>query len=480
TSSQNTYSWIIPNTISNTCLVKITSANNLNDESDSIFTILQPIQTIELTKPNGGETWVVGNTEEITWTSTNISNVKIEYSTNNGINWNIIVASTMANTNKYNWIIPNTTSSQCKIKISNVSNPLINDESFTTFSIVSQIQKSITVNSPNGGETWYIGSNNQINWTSTGVTSVKIDYSTNGGSSWINITSNVNATLGIYNWTIPNTASLTCKIKITDVNSPSVYDNSNANFVIAQTGQNLTLTSPNGGENWEIGSNKNITWQGTNLNNVKIEYTTNNGSTWLTITENSLGSSGLYNWLVPNTPSQNCKVKIQDASDGDPLDISDAVFTIPSSGKSITINSPVSGDTWEVGSIHNITWASNNVTNITIDYSTNAGQSWNFIAGSVNALLGTYAWTIPNTQSLNCKIRLSATENFSIQSTSQLFSIYSDSRRTTFLGNFNTQGNANNVTLKGKYAYVADMDAGFQIIDVSNPNIPVYVSGYNT
>ncbi len=479
-SSSNSYSWLIPNTKSHTCLVKISDNSGLIDESDAVFSIIEPQQNIELTKPNGGETWQVGNTEEINWNSTNISNVKIEYSTNNGVNWITVTSSTPATTGKYNWLVPNTPSSQCKIKISNAANSSINDESYNVFSIVSQIQKSITVSSPNGGETWYIGSNNQISWTSTGVTAIKIEYSTNGGSSWISITNNINANLGTYNWTVPNSASLTCKIKITDINSPSVFDISNSNFIIAQPGQNLTLTSPNGGESWSIGSNYNITWQGANLNSVKLEYTTNNGSSWITITESSSGATGLYSWLIPNTPSQNCKVKIQDATDGDPFDISNATFTIPSSGKSITLNTPQSGEAWEVGSVHNITWVSSNVTSVTIDYSTDAGQSWNFIAGSVNASLGTYAWTIPNTQSLNCKVRLSATENFAIQSISQIFSIYSDSRRTTFLGNFNTQGNANNVSIKGKYAYVADMESGFHIIDISNPNNPTYISGYNT
>ena len=479
-STLNTFAWLIPNTISSSCLVKITSGTNIVDESDAFFTISEPQQSIELVKPNGGEIWQVGLTEEINWQSTNITNVKIEYSTNNGTNWIVITSGANALSGKYNWIIPNSPSSQCKIKVSNAANSLINDESFAPFSIVSQLQKSILVNSPNGGETWYIGSNQQIKWTSTGVSAIKIDYSTNGGSSWSIIANNINATIGSYNWVIPNTASLSCKVRLTDVNSPSVYDISNSNFVIAQAGQNLTLTAPNGGESWSIGNNYNITWQGANLTNVKIEYTTNNGTNWITITESSLGSSGLYSWLIPNTPSPNCKVKIQDVTDSDPFDISDAIFTIPSTGKSITLNSPQPAETWEVGSVHNITWVSSNVNSITIDYSTNAGQSWNFIAGSVNASQGSYAWTIPNTQSSNCKVRLSATENFSIQSISQIFSIYSDSRRTTFLGNFNTQGNANNVMVKGKYAYVADMDAGFHIIDISNPNNPVYISGYNT
>lgn len=472
--------WLVPNTTSTSCLVKITSGTNLADESDGSFTIYQPPQSISLIKPNGGEIWQVGETQEITWQSSYISKVKIEYSTNNGTNWSVITSNANATLGKYNWVVPNSPSSQCKIRVSNADNSLIYDESFTPFSIVSQLQKSITLTSPNGGETWYINSNQQIKWNSTGVSTIKIDYSINGGNAWTTIANNVNATTGYYNWAIPNTPSLMCKVKLTDVTSPTIYDISNSNFAISQAGQSLTLTSPNGGESWSIGNNYNITWQQTNVNSVKIEYTTNNGVNWITISQNTTGSTGLYSWLIPNTPSSNCRVKISDATDGAPYGISNNVFTIPPSGKSITLTSPQPGDTWEVGSTHNITWTSSNVNSINIDYSTNAGQSWIFIAGIVNAAQGSYAWTIPNTQSNNCKIRLSATDNFSIQSISQVFSIYSTARKTTFLGNFNTTGNAVNVTLKDKYAYVADMTAGFCIIDISNPYNPVYVSGYNT
>ena len=63
--------------------------------------------------------------------------------------------------------------------------------------------------------------------------------------------------------------------------------------------------------------------------NVKIEYSTDNGATWFSpaIVDNT-PNSGSYPWLIPNTPSTNCLVKISDANDGDPSDVSDNVFSI--------------------------------------------------------------------------------------------------------------------------------------------------------
>ncbi len=48
------------------------------------------------------------------------------------------------------------------------------------------------------------------------------------------------------------------------------------------------------------------------------------------------------------------------------------------------------------------------------------------------------------------------------------------------LGGYDTSGYACGVAVSGTVAYVADCDAGLQIIDVSNPASPVRLGGYDT
>ncbi|RZN36772.1 MAG: hypothetical protein EF813_06335 [Methanosarcinales archaeon] len=74
----------------------------------------------------------------------------------------------------------------------------------------------VTVNSPDGGENWKAGTAEEIRWTATdnvGVTSVDIAYSTDGGATYQMITTGISDS-GAYNWTIPNTASGTCLVKV--------------------------------------------------------------------------------------------------------------------------------------------------------------------------------------------------------------------------------------------------------------------------
>ena len=90
---------------------------------------------VKMNSPNGGENWIAGSTHDIKWYSELISNVKIEYTTNNGIIWNAIVASVPAADTVYLWTVPNTASKQCKIRISDSSNVSISDVSDGSFEI---------------------------------------------------------------------------------------------------------------------------------------------------------------------------------------------------------------------------------------------------------------------------------------------------------------------------------------------------------
>ena len=49
-----------------------------------------------------------------------------------------------------------------------------------------------------------------------------------------------------------------------------------------------------------------------------------------------------------------------------------------------------------------------------------------------------------------------------------------------FLGSYDTPGNATAVTVVGTIAYVADGQAGLQLIDVSTPGLPALLGTYNT
>jgi hypothetical protein len=274
---------------------------------------------IEVTSPNGGETWIVGNTYDITWTSENIDSVTIEYSTDGGFNFTMI--DTTEAKGSYSWQVPDTPSDQCRVRICDIDEAPC-DTSDGDFTITAPA--SITVTSPNGGENWCAGSAQLITWTGTGVTDVTIEYSVNGGADWDTIVSST-PNDGEYSWDLPPdlSTSTTCRVKISDLDGDP-FDTSDADFTI--TGKSVTVVSPNGGEIWIVDSTYNITWTDSCVENVSIEYSVNDGANWDTIVS-STPSDGSHSWQVPDAPSDSCRVRICDI-DGTPCDTSDSLFSI--------------------------------------------------------------------------------------------------------------------------------------------------------
>lgn len=91
-------------------------------------------RTLALVDPNGGESLLVGKSFTIAWQSTGrISNLLIEYSTDNGSNW--VPIGTVMNTGSCQWVVPSVTSDQCLVAITDPTNFAITDTSDDVFTI---------------------------------------------------------------------------------------------------------------------------------------------------------------------------------------------------------------------------------------------------------------------------------------------------------------------------------------------------------
>ncbi len=190
--------------------------------------------------------------------------------------------------------------------------------------------RGITVTSPNGGETWLTNSVHAITWTNADFSgNVAIEYSLDGGTSWSTITASVSNT-GTYNWTLPSTSSNTCRVRVKDAADGNPADISNANFIIEPETESLVMVSPNGGENWVINTQQEIRWSGSSsIGYVKLEYSTNNGTTWSTIVNNEL-NDGSFMWTLPAPITTQALIRVSDAFDGMPSDASNGTFSISS------------------------------------------------------------------------------------------------------------------------------------------------------
>jgi lysophospholipase L1-like esterase len=91
-----------------------------------------PAETLTLVAPVGGEVWESGKGVLIRWQSTNVQNLIVELSRDNGQNW-ATVDTVPAISGKFGWNVPQDTSSQCLIRLSSSQ---LTVQSDSVFSIV--------------------------------------------------------------------------------------------------------------------------------------------------------------------------------------------------------------------------------------------------------------------------------------------------------------------------------------------------------
>jgi hypothetical protein len=203
------------------------------------------------------------------------------------------------------------------------------------FTIKTSSSSSITVTSPNGGETWYANSHHNITWTSSGFTgAVKIELSTDSGSTWSQTVIASTDNTGTYDWTVPTLATLpsnNCRIRVSNASGSTPLDISNSNFSIAAA-QIPKVLKPNGAELWIANTTQQITWQGFASANVRIRYRIQDTDPWTDITT-STTNDGLFEWTVPAQFTETAKIRVSDPAEVAESDESDAYFTITALAK---------------------------------------------------------------------------------------------------------------------------------------------------
>ncbi|MBT4483374.1 MAG: T9SS type A sorting domain-containing protein, partial [Candidatus Latescibacteria bacterium] len=478
--SSGSYTWTVPESISNSCLVKISDMENAeNTTTSDVFSIAAQSYVI-IISPNGGEDWIAGSENNITWEYGDVSLVNIEFSHDSGSSWNSIAENYDASKGSFSWAVPDNFTSEYLVRIINADDAEITDASDNTFTISPAPYLDLTY--PNGGETLTAGTTQSITWESSGVATVKLEYSINGGTDWATIIQSTNAGLGSYNWTMPTIESSAYLVRITDNNKSIRFDVSESTFAISIK-PFVEITSPVGDENWTPGSTQNITWSSSGVNNVNIEYSITNGLTWVNIISGISASSYSYFWAVPDELSSECLVRIFDASDYNIADLSDNPFTITSEDF-ITVTSPRSGDRWSTGFEYEITWQFKGITDVKIDYSDDNGGSWNTIVSSVSASTGSYRWTVPVVLSNMCLVKISDTDDSSVSDISGLFEIYTPEFSITHVPITEAQENAvltfdatvtsdvaiNNVTLYYDVTGRREFDKSIELASVNQGN----------
>jgi immune inhibitor A len=212
----------------------------------------------------------------------------------------------------------------------------------------------VTVTQPNGGELWHIDSFFDITWLATdnvGVTSIDILLSTDGGATYPRTLASGETNDGVFSWQVDEPPTTLARIKVIayDAAANSGEDESDGNFTIADgTPPSVTVTSPNGGEVWDIGTIYDVTWTANDdigVVSVSIILSVDGGVTYTDTLATGEVNDGAYSWDITQAATTTARIKViaYDGAGNDGEDTSDSDFEIydPLAGTEITKDVPV-------------------------------------------------------------------------------------------------------------------------------------------
>lgn len=365
-----------------------------------LWQTLTSIPIVTVLYPNGGETWMTGAVQNITWATGGLGgSVRIELNRNYPAGaWETLITST-SNDGSYSWAVSGTTTLHARIRITSIESPPATDVSNADFTIA---QPGVTILSPNGGEVWPVGSVQTVSWNAQGVYQplvLQINRSY-PSAAWTTLTSTNSPT---YDWTVSG-PSTTARFRIYVATNPSLGDTSDANFSIVNPA--ITVSYPNGGEIFTPGSLQVIRWITSNLSgSVRVELNpTYPSGAWDTLAE--AVSTDSLEWTVNETGSSTARIRVTSGSISTISDMSNANFTIRT--PSLTLTSPNGGEAWDAGTTRVVRWTRSNLDgpmNLYVNRNYPANE-WTPFAVSVNA--DTFAWVVSAPFSNTARVRVTS------------------------------------------------------------------------
>ncbi len=401
--------------------------------------------------PNGEEVgpdaWVSAIPYDIEWSwAGNVSdNLAIEYSLDGYTGpWVTIVnglAAGAGGSGVYTWQIPGSENPNFKglnsnvvIQIRDLNDDSITDTSDSPFEIIQDFKLRI----PNGGEYWYIGDTNVIQWEASFDLPVKVslymapdgsNYYANAGGYLINFQADSDDASGsnTYSWVTRNDVPLLLttngRIRVQEptVGVARYADESDGVFTMA----GLVITSPTEGQKVKRNDPDGFDIEWTTIgagSNVTIDISLDSGVTWeadlYTGVTNAPGAN-THNWFVTHPESDFAMLRIRSLSDGKVVGYS-KVFTIAG----IDVTAPDGGEEWLMGTTNRIEWVAGGAGEFVSIYYTDlygglgTNTEWTLIQASAPNMLS-YDWIVSDRVSPNARIKIVSDEDPNLFSVSQ-------------------------------------------------------------
>ncbi len=200
-SGAKTAQWSLPNTTADKCLIRVLDAESGYeiDRSDNTFAISPALANIS--RPAQPDPiYVGGRTDNIKWTAQNVGNVKFEFSADAGKTWTSVSAVANASTGTLGWKVPSVNSKHSFIRMVEADN----GEEISRSDEFKVLAGTVKFVNPKAAEVLKVGLQSRIRWAvENNVTAFDMEFSKDGGNTWIPVKQNNEAVKGFWDWSVP-------------------------------------------------------------------------------------------------------------------------------------------------------------------------------------------------------------------------------------------------------------------------------------
>ncbi len=207
------FTWTVSGTPTDQAMFRVVHTGYPLAQAEVGPVVIRSNAALTLLNPNGGDTLFVGDTLTVQWSAVGVQQVALLLSPDSGLTYLTVAPALDAAAGGYAWVVPDHPTPYGKMRVQDVSQPALFDESDAFFAV---LQPALMMY-PNGGEVVDGAQPLTIQWQllrADLVDTVDVYFSQDDGRTWTRVGTSIPASAGQYTFAVPNQNLDSCRVEI--------------------------------------------------------------------------------------------------------------------------------------------------------------------------------------------------------------------------------------------------------------------------
>ncbi|MGE5479555.1 MAG: M12 family metallo-peptidase [Chloroflexota bacterium] len=258
---------------------------------------------VKIIAPLEDNRFVTGDDIEVRWVFAKVEKVDVYYSWNSGINWKLMAGRVPAADGKCLWKAPHYNTDEMIFKVVDSDDEDVFDVSDSWVKIIIP---AITISAPGENESYSVREKLEAMWMGTVSKNYNVYFSSDAGNKWTLISGAT--AVNTLKYDLPDIVSDSCLVQVEDADNPAIYATSPV-FKLGH--ESFEFTYPMPGETLCGLSDYDVKWNSSNLNEFKLQWSSDGGSTWkfVKLGAKYKANAGKLTWKTPGGPLNRVRLR---------------------------------------------------------------------------------------------------------------------------------------------------------------------------